>query len=191
MAETLYIKNMVCARCIAAVDGVLRRCGLHPASVELGRAVTDETLSPEQRRQVGAQLEALGFELIEDREQRVISEIKTAVIEFIHYAPRQVGAQARTLSEFITARCHRDYSALSRLFSEATGESIERYAIRQRIEKVKELLVYDELTVSEIAYRLGYSSSAHLSAQFKAQTGLTPLQFRRMGGNRRKALDQV
>lgn len=191
MSETLYIKNMVCARCIAAVDTVLRRSGLHPASVELGRAVIEESLSPTHRENIREQLAAMGFELIEGREQRIMNEVRTAVIEFVHYAPRLPQGRSRNLSDFVSERCHRDYSALSRLFSEASGESIEHYAIRQRIEKVKELLVYDELTVSEIAYRLGYSSSAHLSAQFKAQTGLTPLQFRRMGDHRRKPLDEV
>ena len=191
MSQILYIKNMVCGRCITAVDVVLRQSGLHPASVELGRAVIEEKLSVRRRESLKKKFAALGFELIEGRDERLINEIKTAVIEFVHYAPQQGGKRSHNLSAFITDRCHRDYSSLSRLFSEATGGSIERYAIRQRIEKVKELLIYDELTVSEIACRLGYSSGAHLSAQFKAQTGLTPLQFRRMGGARRKALDEV
>ena len=125
---------------------------------------------------------------IKETDYFVIEQIRTAVIELVHYSE---DASKVNLSDYLRERCHRDYSALSKLFSEVNGISIEKYFLAQRIERVKELLAYGDLTVSEIADKLRYSSVAHLSAQFRAQTGMSPTEFRRLKGRGLKPLDEV
>ena len=171
--HTLHIKNMVCHRCILAVDNALRTLGLHPLSVELGIAVTAEELTPDLRLRVKEALEALEFELIDDRRMQTVQQMKT------------------NLSDYLAHALGKDYGTLSKLFSEATGTTVEKYVIAQKIERAKELLTYGELTLNEIADRLGYSSTAYLSAQFKSVTGLTPTQFRQQKEKRRRPLDEI
>ena len=129
-----------------------------------------------------------GFELLDDRRQCLIEQIRTAVIEYVRYDD---SARKTNLSDYLTRKCRHDYSALSRLFSEANGTSIERYYILQRVERVKELLIYDELSVSEIADRMGYSSAAHLSAQFKNVTGMSPTRFKQLKDRRIRPIDSI
>ena len=133
-------------------------------------------------------LEAYGFELIDDKRMRIIEQIKVAVIELVHYNDN---SSKTNLSDYLTDKCHHDYSFLSKLFSEVNGISIERYYIIQKIERIKELLVYDELSISEIADKLNYSSAAHLSTQFRNMTGISPSQFKRLKGHKLKPLDEV
>lgn len=185
---TLHIKNMVCPRCIMAVRQCLENLGMPPQSVELGTAVLSEPMDEDKRRQVAEALQALGFELIDDRRSQLIEQIKTTVIDLVHYHDKRLKSN---LSDYLSAKLHRDYSALSKLFSETTGTTIEKYFIAQKIERAKELLVYDELTLNEIADLLGYSSAAYLSTQFKQMTGLTPSHFKQLKENKRKSLDQV
>lgn len=185
---TLHIKNMVCPRCIMAVRQCLENLGMPPQSVELGTAVLSEPLDEDKRRQVAEALQALGFELIDDRRSQLIEQIKTTVIDLVHYHDK---APKSNLSDYLSAKLNREYSALSKLFSETTGTTIEKYFIAQKIERAKELLVYDELTLNEIADLLGYSSAAYLSTQFKQMTGLTPSHFKQLKENKRKSLDQV
>lgn len=174
----LYIKNMVCNRCIMAVKDVLQQAGLHPANIALGEVTLEEKkLSKEQHNQLDAALTAIGFELIDNRRGKLIEQLKNAVVEMVHYSDPVKIKHSTYLSE----KLHHDYSYLSKLFSETEGLTIEHYIIKQKIERVKELLVYDELSLSEIADRLGYSSVAHLSAQFKKVTGLTPTFYKNKG----------
>lgn len=185
----LYIKNMVCNRCKLMVKHELERLHLHPISVELGEVrLEEEKLSPEQTRQLQENVQKLGFELIDDRKSRVIEKIKNVVIELVHYSNQQPNVNN---SHYLSEKLHQDYSSLSKLFSEVEGITIEQYIIRQKIERVKELLVYDELSLSEIAERMGYSSAAHLSAQFKKVTGLTPSFYKSMPAHNRKPLDEI
>ena len=186
--KTLHIKNMVCPRCIMAVRQCLERLGLRPLSVELGTAVLPEPLDEDCRHLVAEALQTLGFELLDDPRAWLVEQIKTAVIDLVHYRDGQPKAN---LSGYLSTKLHRDYSALSKLFSETTGTTIERYFIAQKIERAKELLVYDKLTLNEIADRLGYSSAAYLSAQFKQVTGLTPSHFKRLKENKRRGLDEI
>jgi len=179
---------MVCQRCKTAVKNELERVALHPQSVELGEVELAEEISAAKLEELQAGLQALGFELIDDKKSRTIEKIKSLVIDLIHHNGEQTRLK---YSEYITQHLHYDYSYLSKLFSEVEGVTIEQYIIAQKIEKVKELLVYDELSLSEIADRLGYSSVAHLSAQFKKVTGLTPSFFKNMGGRHRHPLDEV
>ena len=184
----LYIKNMVCDRCKMVVKAELLKLGLHTVSVELGEVELSKDLSESERMQVNDIFQQLGFFLIDDKKSRLIERIKTLIIALIH----EKNSELKTnLSDFLSSQLNRDYNYISNLFSEVEGRTIEKYFIAQRIEKVKELLVYDELSLSEIANLLNYSSVAYLSNQFKKVTGLTPSYFRNIKNNKIKPLDQV
>ena len=184
----ITIKNMVCRRCLWAVEEVFRQQGIALRSLSLGQAEPEEELSPEQLAALGEALGALGFELLSDRRSRLVERIKAAIIELVQ---RPEGLPALRLSSYLSERLASDYSALSKLFSEVEGITIEHYYILQRIERVKELIVYDELSISEIAYRMGYSSAAYLSSQFKRITGMSPRAFRELRAAPRRPLDEV
>lgn len=188
MTTILYIKNMVCPRCIRAVTDCLTRLGLHPLSVELGVAVIEEELTNALRTRLRQDLEAEGFELLEDPRARLVEQIKDAVIQWVHYRQEPPSAN---LSRYLSELLHKDYSTLSKLFSEETGSTLEKYVIAQKIERAKELLTYDELTLNEIADLLGYSSAAYLSTQFKQVTGLTPSLYKQQADKKRKPLDSI
>lgn len=179
---------MVCNRCVLAVKAELEKAGLQLVSVELGEVVVEEDLSAEILLHLNNSLRALGFEIIDNRKSRLIEQIKNIIVELIHHSKENISVN---LSEYISEKLHYDYRYLSTLFSEVEGITIEKYAIAQRVEKVKELLKYDELTLSEIADRLGYSSVAYLSNQFKKHTGLTPSFFKTQTGNIRKNIDDL
>lgn len=183
---TLHIRNMVCPRCIRAVRGVLEQAGLEVRSVRLGEAEIVGDLSAERKSRLSDALRELGFELLEDRRAQLIEGIKNCIVELVR-SP-QVLPDAN-LSGYLSAKLGLDYRYLSTLFSQTEGRTVEKYFIAQKIERAKELLVYDELTLGEIAFRLGYSSVAHLSGQFKRTTGLTPSLFKR--DKRRRSLDEV
>lgn len=180
---------MVCQRCILAVKNLLQDLRLPYTNVQLGEVELVEELSDEQKRALQNGMQKLGFELLDDARRRIIEKIKTIIINQIHY--NADSDQRYNLSDVLAAQLHKDYSCLSHLFSEVEGITIERYNINQKIEKAKELLVYDESTLSEIAFQLGYSSVAHLSAQFKKVTGLSPSHFKKSGASHRKTLDAV
>jgi AraC family transcriptional regulator len=170
------------------VKSELEQFGLHPITVELGLAEVERELSPEEKELLNERLQNLGFELIDDKKTRLIESIKNTVVELIHNSAE---LPKMTFSEHLSEKFHQDYSALSKLFSEVEGVTIEQYVITQKIEKVKELLVYDELSLSEIAHQLHYSSVSHLSKQFKKVTGLTPTQFKQVKENKRIPLDKL
>ncbi len=184
----LYIKNMVCRRCMMAVEKLLRDQGIEPIAVGLGIVTLPHPLAAEERAALDGALRELGFELIDGRRERLIEQIKSLVIELIHNENSDLKVN---LSDYISSNLHHDYNYISSLFSEVEGVTIEKYFILQKIERVKELLVYDELSLGEIAALLNYSSVAHLSAQFKKVTGLTPSHFRTIGAGRRRPLDEV
>ena len=186
---TLYIKNLVCDRCKMAVSGCLEQLGLHPLSVELGEVkISEDVLPDEEREKLSGMLKNLGFELLTDRRQQTLNQIKSLLITLV----RQQNSNTQlTLSEYLSRELHSDYSALSKLFSECTGQTIEHYYMLLRVERVKELLKYDELSLTQIALKMNYSSVAYLSSQFKTITGMTPTEFKRMDGNTRKELDKI
>ncbi|WP_062434457.1 AraC family transcriptional regulator [Prevotella sp. DNF00663] len=188
METILYIKNMVCDRCEMAVSQTLQNLSLHPLSVELGEVHISNTLTDEQKATLRNRLEALGFELLDDRRQQTIEQIKSAIIKLVHYTDSN---RNMNLSDYLAHQLHSDYSLLSKLFSEVTGLTIERYYIMQRIERVKELIKYDQQSLTEIANLLDYSSVAYLSSQFKSVTGMTPTQFKALKKNTRKGLDKI
>lgn len=185
---TLFIKNMVCSRCIMVVQNELDKLGLNVKSVKLGEVVLAEEPTSKQKDALTEVLDALGFEVIDDKKSRIIEKIKNIIIDLVHYQDNDTKIN---LSDVLSDKLHHDYNYLSNLFSEVEGTTIEKYFIAQRVEKVKELLVYDELSLSEIADRLNYSSVAYLSNQFKKVTGLTPSHFKQIKEDKRKPLDKV
>ena len=184
----LYVKNMVCSRCKMVVKSELEKAGLHPVSVELGEVEIKEEPGADALHELNNSLKNLGFEIIDDRKSRIIEKIKNIIVEIIHHSDQDISVN---VSQYISQKLHYDYSYLSNLFSEVEGITIEKYLIAQKIEKVKELLKYDELTLSEIAYRLGYSSVAYLSSQFKKQTGLTPSFYKSQKLSKRNNIEDL
>jgi len=170
------------------VQQEVEKLGLNVRSIKLGEVTLDSELSEEQKEALQKALTALGFELIDNRKSRIIEKIKTIIIDLVHYQNNNLSTN---LSDLLSSELNHDYSYLSNLFSEVEGTTIEKYFIAQKIEKVKELLVYDELSLSEIAFRLNYSSVAYLSNQFKKVTGLTPGHFKQIREDKRKPLDKV
>ncbi len=179
---------MVCGRCKMVVEDELLKFGLHPKNIELGEVEIEEELNSDKKNQLDTVLQSFGFEIIDDKKSRLIEKIKNSIVGLVHYPDEQLHTK---FSEHISSKLHHDYSYLSNLFSEIEGTTIEKYFIAQKIEKVKELLKYDELSLSEIADKLGYSSVAYLSNQFKKQTGLTPTFYKTSGRSRRKNLDDL
>ena len=179
---------MVCNRCILVVREEVEKLGFHVQAIKLGEVTLFGKPDSEQLAKIAGVLEPLGFELIDDKKSQLIEQIKTIVIAWVR---EQDGERTVNLSEILADELHHDYNYLSNLFSEVEGITIEKYHIAQKIERVKELLVYDELSLSEIAYQLGYSSVAYLSNQFKKVTGLSPSHFKKIKEDKRKPLDEV
>lgn len=186
--NTLFVKNMVCNRCIMVVQDELEKLGLDYSNIKLGEVTLTKELTSEERTALENVLVPLGFEVIDDKKSRIIEKIKNIIIDLVHH---QDNDSKTNLSDILSEKLHHDYNYLSNLFSEIEGTTIEKYFIAQKIEKIKELLVYDELTLSEIALRLNYSSVAYLSNQFKKVTGLTPSHFKQIREDKRKPLDKV
>lgn len=174
--QEIRIKHMVCPRCIMAVRQTLVGLSIPFEKVELGKAVLSETISPEKSRDFESSLLGLGFEILKDRDTQRIEKIKNLLSMLLGRGDIPSGF---LLSEFIRTEMGEDYSASSQLFSSIEGITLERYFIEQKISKVKEWLSYNELTLSEIAWKLDYSSVQHLSSQFKRMTGMTPSDYKR------------
>lgn len=186
----LHIKNMVCQRCILAVKAEFEKLGLLPLHIALGEvSLAEDKLSDNQLAQLDQSLIALGFERIDDKKSRLIAQLKALVIQHIHQV--DVVDLKVNWSDLLSEHLHYDYNYISGLFSSVEGITIEQYIIKQKIERAKELLVYDELTLSEIADKLGYSSVAHLSSQFKKNTGFTPSVFKKYHTSSRNPIDKV
>ena len=185
----LHIKNMVCARCIKVVKEELSGLGYTIKKIDLGEVALKEELVKNDLENIAQVLSDNGFELIDNQKSKLINQIKTLIIEFIHYDREK--PEHMNLSDYLAKELGHDYSYLSNLFSSVEGLTIEKYLIHQKIEKVKELLVYDELSLNEISYQLNYSSVQHLSNQFKKVTGLTPSHFKKIKIKKRNPLDIV
>lgn len=184
----LHIKNMVCNRCKMVVKAELEKLGFDPVSVELGKVSFVENISFTDKVKIAEKLNQLGFELLKDKKAQIIEQIKTVIINLVHYTKEPLKIN---LSSFLSERIHLEYPQLSALFSELENQTIAKYFIAQKVEKAKEMLTYRELTLSEIAYQLNYSSVAHLSSQFKQVTGLTPSTYKNLLLANRKSLDEV
>ena len=179
---------MVCHRCIMVVQSELEKSGFTPLSVSLGEVVFEKDLAVSDQQIIAKTLQNVGFEIIEDKKKQGVEKVKSLIIDLVQ---NQNSALKNTLSDYLSTQLDCDYKYITTLFTELEGTTIEKYFIAQKIEKVKELLVYNELTLSEIAFQLQYSSVAHLSNQFKSVTGLTPSYFKNLRDDRRIPLDQV
>ena len=175
---------MVCIRCRMAVENELEKLGLHPTKIELGEAEIMEDLSIEQLDNLSISLKNIGLELIKDRKIILADKVKTAIIDLVHYTDNQIKIN---LPDYLSEKVFHNYAFLSKLFSEVKGTTIEKFYLSQKLEKVKELLVYDKLNLTDITIKLNYSSAAHLSNQFKKITGLTPSRYKNLTINKRVA----
>ena len=173
----LYIKYMVSLRCKLKVKEELVKMGIRYVLIDLGKIELPEEITPDQREQLKSRLLESGLELLDDHRSILIDRIKTAIVELIHYSDELPKVK---YSEYLSAKLNHNYTYLANTFSEVTGVTIQKFIILHKIERVKELLLYDQLTLSEIAYKLHYSSPAHLSTQFKKVTGLTPTFFKQL-----------
>jgi len=179
---------MVCPRCIDSVKEIFNKINVDTNSVELGEVKVPSEITDEQKMQLEEQLTARGFELLQNQKSKIIGQIKAIIIEQIHHTKEALNVNFSTL---IAERLNHDYTGLSKLFSQVEGVTIEKFILKQKIEKVKELIVYNELNLSEIAFQLNYSSVAHLSSQFKKETGMTPSAFKKLERRDRNSLDSI
>lgn len=179
---------MVCSRCKMVVKSELEKLGLQLLAVDLGEVETLVPISNKQKKEVAEHLKGFGFELIDDKKSRTIDKIKTLIIDLVHTKNNEINTN---LSDYLANHLSQDYNILSNLFSEVEGTTIEKYFINQKIEKVKELLMYDEMNLSEIAFMLNYSSVAYLSNQFKKITGLTPTHFKQLKDKKRRQIEDL
>lgn len=184
----LYIKYMVSLRCRMIVKDELEKLGLHFLAIDLGMVEIQENLSEEQRERLKINLLRSGLELLDDKKSILIEKIKSVIIEMVHYSNE---IPKVNFSEYISGKLQYDYTYLANVFSEVKGMTIQQFIIIHKIEKVKELLLYDELNLTEISYKLHYSSVAHLSRQFKKITGLSPSFFKRLKQKRESNLEDL
>ncbi|MEX2351346.1 MAG: AraC family transcriptional regulator [Balneolaceae bacterium] len=184
----LYIKYMVSLRCKMLVESELHKLGLTCVSVDLGMVEIRENISKEKLSEFSKALKNSGLELLGDKKDILVEKIKSVIVEMIHYSDEVPKVNN---SDYISEKLNHDYTYLSNTFSEVKGITIQQYIIQHKIEKVKELLVYDELSLTEIAHKLHYSSVAHLSNQFKKITGLTPTYFKSLKDKRLKNLEDL
>lgn len=179
---------MVSNRCKLAVKRDLKKLGLHFVIVDLGEVELMETISKEQREQIRIALLKSGLELIDDKRAVLIEKIKNAIIEMVHHSEEAIKIN---FSNYLSEKLKHDYTYMSNLFSEVQGTTIEQFIIAHKIERIKELIIYDELNITEIAWKLNYSSVAHLSNQFKKVTGLSPSHFKQLKIKRRSPLEEI
>jgi len=179
---------MVCIRCKMAVKSELEKLGLHYTTIDLGEVEITDKISKDQLDNLKVALKLTGLELMDDNNKILVEKIKTIIIELIHYNDEQIKIN---LSDYLSEKLNHNYTYLSNLFSEVKGTTIEQFYLSHKIEKVKELLVYNELNLTEIAWKLHYSSVSHLSNQFKKMTGLTPSHFKNLKLKRRVSLGSL
>lgn len=184
----LYIKYMVSNRCKMAVKDELRKLGLHFIVVDLGEVEIMETISMQQRELLKVNLIHSGLELMDDRKAMLIEKIKNVIIEMVHHTDEIIKVN---FSDYLSEKMNHDYTYLSNLFSEVQGTTIEQFIISHKIERIKELIIYDEHNITEIAWKMGYSSVAHLSSQFKKMTGLSPSHFKQLKDKRRSPIEDI
>lgn len=186
--NTIHIKNMVCPRCIDVVKNIYNKLNISIKHIELGKVISDTEINDDLKSILGEHLSKNGFELLQNKNQKTIEQIKTLIVKQIHYSKEQL---TTNFSVFISEKLHQEYSSLSKLFSSVEGITIERFIVKQKIERVKELLYYKEYSLSEIAFQMNYSSVAHLSAQFKKETGMPPSQFKKLNDPNLNFLDSL
>jgi AraC-like DNA-binding protein len=184
----LFIKYMVSNRCKIVVKEILKEMNLHFVLVDLGEVEIMENLTPEQHELLKKELLESGLELIDDKKSILIEKIKTIIIQMVHHSDEDLKIN---FSEYLSEKLHHNYNYIANLFSEVQGVTIEHFIINHKVEKIKELMIYGELTITEIAYKMNYSSVAHLSTQFKKVTGLSPSHFKQLKDKRRNPIEEI
>ena len=184
----LHIKNMVSSRCKMIVKQELQKLGLHFIIVELGEVEIMENISAEQREQVKIALLQSGLELMDNKRSVLIEKIKNIIVEMVHHTDELIKIN---FSDYLSGKLNHDYTYLANLFSEVQGTTIEQFIISHKIERIKELIIYDELNISEIAWKMNYNSVAYLSNQFKKVTGLSPSHFKQLKDKRRSPIEEI
>lgn len=184
----LYIKYMVSNRCKMMVKDELKKLGLHFIIVDLGVVEIMENISDEKRSLLKANLFESGLELMDDKRAILIEKVKNVIIQMIHYTEEPIRV---TFSEYLSEKLNQNYTYLANLFSEVQGITIEQFMILHKVERIKELIIYDELNITEIAWKMNYSSVAHLSTQFKKVTGLSPSHFKSLKDKRRNPIEEL
>jgi AraC-like DNA-binding protein len=179
---------MVCPRCIDVVNDICEELNIPLKHIQLGKIECNSEINENIKSKLSEKLTERGFELLQDKNQKTIEQIKTIVVTQIHHTKEQL---TTNFSVYLSEKLHQEYSSLSRLFSSVEGMTIERFILKQKIERVKELLFYKEYTLSEIAFQMNYSSVAHLSAQFKKETGMSPSEFKKLKAPNHKSLDSL
>ena len=186
MTTKLHIKNMVCPRCIDTVQDIFKTLNIVINTINLGEVTTPVILSISQKTELETALLKRGFELLKDNKSKLIAQIKSIVIDWIHHKSDNLKINFSTL---LSEELNHEYTSLSKLFSSIEGITIERFILKQKVEKIKELLFYNQLTLAEIAFQMNYSSAAYLSSQFKKETGMTPSEFRKIKTTSHRSLD--
>jgi AraC-like DNA-binding protein len=184
----LFIKNMVCIRCQMVVKSELEKLGLPYKYVKIGEAEIIGEIQPHQMEQLKAELKNAGLLLMDNKKNILVERIKCTIIELVHFDENQIKVN---LSDYLSEKLNYNYTYLANLFSEVKGITIEKFYLTHKIEKVKEMILYDDLNLTEIAYKMHFSSVAHLSNQFKKFTGLTPSQFKNLKSIHRETLENV
>jgi AraC-like DNA-binding protein len=184
----LFIKYMVSTRCKIVVKDILRKLGYHFFLVDLGEVEVMEELSLEQLNELKIALHSVGFELMDDKKAILIERVKIVIVDLVHYAENLPSIK---FSDYLSQKLNHDYTYMANLFSDVQGTTIEQYIIGHKIERIKELLIYGELNITEIAYKMNYSSVAHMSNQFKKVTGLTPTHFKNLKDKKRNPIDEI
>jgi AraC-like DNA-binding protein len=179
---------MVSTRCKMLVKEELKKLGLHFVVVDLGEVDIMETINEEQRLELKSALQAAGLDLMDDKRAMLIEKIKTVIIEMVHHSDEVIKVN---FSHYLSEKLHHDYTYLSNLFSEVQGTTIEQFIIAHKIERIKELIIYGELNITEIAWKMNYSSVAHLSNQFKKMTGLSPTHFKQLKDKKRNPIEEI
>ncbi len=179
---------MVCPRCVQSVRTILSDMNKNIVDVQLGEAWIEDELNDEERQDFKLRLEGVGFELLDDSKKQLIERIKNILIQLIQYSESELQLN---YSDYLAQKIGKDYRYLSNLFSTLNGMTIEKYIIQLKVEKIKEYISYEELTISEVAYKMNYSSPAHLSRQFKQVCGLSPKEYKLQLDSQRKSLDQL
>lgn len=185
---TIYIKNMVCPRCVMVVSKIFEDANILSAVVEMGKVHVESPIDEANLEHIQQNLNEVGFEIINDAKSRLIEQIKKLSIDFVY---NMQDAQKESFSDYLAQHLNHAYNYLSSLYSSVEGTTIENHLISLKIERVKELLVYDEKSLSEIAFEMGYSSVGHLSGQFKKITGFTPSHFKKIGEQKRNSIDDI
>ena len=184
----LYIKYMVSNRCKLAVRDELKKLGLHYIMVDLGVVEIMENITPEKRQLLKTGLTEAGFELMDDKRAILIEKIKNTIVQMVHHTEEPIKIN---FSDYLSEKLDHNYTYLANLFSEVQGTTIEHFIISHKIERIKELIIYGEHNITEIAWKMGYSSVAHLSSQFKKITGLSPSHFKKLKDKRRSPIEEI